>query len=121
MDLRKTDGDMVIVDGELQFVVGQEAIAQDIEMRLETWLGETVYDVNAGVPYLQVIFAERNPNLNAIRFILEAIVRRTPGVLSVVEDFTTDLDRQTRVLTVTGTAVTIEGNVDFSLIKEVAE
>lgn len=121
MDLRNVDGDMVIEDGELQFVIGQEAIGQDISMRLQTWLGETVYDTNAGVPYLQVIFAERNPNLNAIRFILQAIILGTPGVTSIVEDFIVDLNSATRELTVTGTAVTIEGNVLFSERQKVAE
>lgn len=120
MDLRNTDDDMVIIDGELQFVTGQEAIGQDIQMRLKTWLEETVYDLNAGVPYLQVIFGNRSPNLNAIRFILQSIVLATPGVISLVEAFTTDLDTQTRELTVTGTAITIEGNVDFSLIQRAA-
>lgn len=120
MDLRLVDGDMFLENGELQFVTGQEAIAQHIEMRLQTWLSETVYDVNAGVPFLQVIFAQRNPNLNAIRFILQSIVLGTPGVISLTGEFTTDLDTQTRELTVSGTAITIEGNVDFSLLQQAA-
>ena len=61
MDLLLTDYDMDLTNGDLSFVNGADAIGQDVTMRLRTWLGETVYDVSAGVPYLQVIFAERNP------------------------------------------------------------
>jgi hypothetical protein len=120
MDLRNTDDDMVIIDGELQFVTGQTAIGQHIGMRLKTWLGETVYDQSAGVPYLQVIF-QRIVSLDSVRFILSRVVLDTPGVISLVADLDLDLDSQTRTLTASGTAVTIEGNVDFSTIIEAAE
>lgn len=121
MDLRLTDeGDMFLEDGFLEFVIGQEAIGQHISQRLQTWLGETPYDLGAGVPYLQVIFASRNPNLAAVRFIIEAIILGTPGVISVV-GFETVLNNETRELSITGTATTIEGNVDFSQLIKAAE
>ena len=58
MDLLLTDYDMDLTDGELSFVNGREAIGQDVQMRLRTWLGETVYDTTAGVPWIQAIFGE---------------------------------------------------------------
>jgi len=116
VDLLLTDYDMDITDGELTFVTGPEAIAQHITMRLRTWLGETVYDEAAGVPYTQVIFREKNPNLTSIQLILERVVLETPGVLTVQLDL--DLDAQTRVLSVRGSATSIDGEVDFSTIIE---
>lgn len=112
MDLRLTDDDIDITNGSLSFVTGQEAIAQDIKMALRTWLGESVYDTSAGVPYLQVIFKERNISLNAVRFILQQIVEARPGVISAL--LTPTIDTATRVLTIAGTAITIEGEIDFT-------
>ena len=116
MDLKLTGHDMDLTDGELSFVTGGIAIGQDIKMALRTWLGETVYDETVGVPYLQVIFKGTNPNLNAVRFILSQIVARRPGVLGV--QLTPVLDRPTRDMTVTGTADTIDGEIDFSELIE---
>lgn len=116
MDLLLTDYDMDLTNGDLSFVNGAEAIGQDITMRLRTWLGETVYDVSAGVPYIQVIFAERNPNLNSIQFILEQVVLKTPGVLTAQLDL--NLDPKDRTLNITGTASSIDGEIDFSTLIE---
>jgi hypothetical protein len=116
MDLLLTDYDMDLTNGDLSFVNGAEAIGQAVTMRLRTWLGETVYDVSAGVPYLQVIFAERNPNLNSIQFILERTILNTPGVLTVALDL--QLNREDRTLTVSGSATSIDGEIDFSTLIE---
>jgi len=117
MDLLLTDYDMDLTNGELTFVLGREAIGQHVEMRLRTWLEETVYDVTAGVPWLQVIFKGKNPNLPSIQFILEQNILRTPGVEGV--QFTTfNLDSGTRVLNIAGTMQTIDGEIDFSTIIE---
>ncbi len=114
MDLLNTDDDITFVNGELLTVTGQAAIGQDIEMRLKTWLEETPYNTNAGVPYLQFIFKFKNPNLDAVRFVLERVVLDTPGVITA--NLSVDFNNATRVLVVTGTAQTIEGNVDFSVL-----
>ena len=103
---------MVIENGELVWVTGQDAIAQHIDMRLKTFLGETVYDQAAVVPYLQIIFVKSTP-LDSVQFILTDVVTSTPGVTGA--ELAVDLDSLTRVLTVTGNAQTIEGNVDFSV------
>ena len=116
MDLRLTDYDLEITDGEIFFVTAQVAIAQHIVMRLRTWLGETVYDTGAGVPWLQVIFQGKNPNLDSINFILAQHVLNTPGVLGV--ELKMEIDNNTRVLNVTGTAQSVEGEIDFSEIIE---
>lgn len=117
MDLLLTDYDMDLTNGDLSFVTGRDAIAQDVQMSLRTWLGETVYDTTAGVPWLQVIFKGKNPNLDSVKFILEQNILRRPGVTGV--DLTLDFDRPSRVLNVTGTLESIDGEIDFSEVIEV--
>ena len=116
MDLKLTDGgDMDITNGELSFVTGLDAIAQDLRMAWQTWLGESVYDTSAGVPYLQVFFKDTNPNLDAIRFTLQTIGEQRPGVISVL--LTPVLDPATRILSLAdGTAQTIEGELDLTKV-----
>jgi len=111
-DFQNVDNDMVFNNGELVFITGQEAIKQHIEMRLKTFLGETVYDQSAVVPYIQIIFVKSTP-LDSVQFILTDAVENTPGVTGA--ELAVQLDPLTRVLTVTGNAQTIEGNVDFSV------
>ena len=48
MDLKLTDYDLDLTNGDLSFVDRLEAVRQDIEMALRTWLEETPYDRNAG-------------------------------------------------------------------------
>ena len=121
MDIQIVDGDMVLVGGELQFVNGQEAIAQDISMALQTWNTEsgTAYDLTQGVPYLDVIFGRKNPDLDVTEHILKQVILNRPGVLTC--ELALVFDRTGGVLTVTGTASTIKGNVDFSQIIKVAQ
>ena len=117
MDLKLTDYDLDLTGGDLSFVEGKQARAQDIQMALRTWLGETPYDTTAGVPWLQAIFSQpKNPNIDAIRFILERRILDRPGVLGVQLDPV--FDRSSRVLTITGTANTVDGEIDFTEIIE---
>ncbi len=110
MDFKLTDGDIDLTDGALSFVTGKEADVQALTMLFRTWLGETVYDQRAGVPYLQVIFKQRNPDLNSIRFILQRLALTRPGVLSIA----LELSLEGRVLTISGEARTVNGEIDFT-------
>lgn len=113
MDI-KIDGnsDMVIQNGDLVFVRDIDAIAQHLQMRLMTWMSESAYDPNDGVPYLQAIFTG-NTNVNAAQFILEQRAIQTPGVTGCT--ITLVLDPQTRELTGTGTATSVRGDIVFAL------
>lgn len=115
MDLKLTDYDLDLTNGDLSFVDGRIAIAQDVTMALRTFLGETVYDQGAGVPYLQIIFRGKDPNLTSIRFILEQKILSRPGVLGVALE-TLALDVNTRELSVGGNIETTDGEINFSEI-----
>ena len=115
MDLKLTNDDLDITNGELSFVTGIDAVRQDLEMRLKTWLEETPYDRAAGVPYLQVIFA-RGVQVQAVRFILETIILDTDGVTEVLE-LETQIDTLTREFTVTGRVFALDE--EFPIFVEV--
>jgi len=112
MDLKLTDGDMDITNGELSFVTGKEAIAQDITMALRTFLGECVYDLSVGVPWLQAIIGQPNPNMESAKLIIDQIVLARPGVTGT--DTQAVFDRATKTMAVTGYVTSIEGEIDFS-------
>jgi len=112
MDLKLTNYDLDLTNGELSFVTDFDAIRQDIEMALRTWLRETPYDRNAGVPYLQIIF-KRGTSLDAIRFIISEIIQGREGVTEVLE-LATELDTLTRTLTITGRVLASGQVIDFA-------
>lgn len=112
MDLRLTGYDLDITNGALSFVSGIEAVRQDIEMALRTWLQETPYDRNAGVPYLQVIF-RRGTTPATVRFLIEQKIlsrRHVTEVLSLESSF----DPATRQLTISGRVRALNTEIDIS-------
>jgi hypothetical protein len=114
MDLAVNEFDDLAIDGgELALVSNADAIGQHLRLRLQTWLGETPYDQSAGVPYLQVMFDPNTTDL-ARKFILQQQILATPGVTGV-ELLEVVADRQTRVLSVSGRATSINGPVDFAV------
>lgn len=92
--------DLAIVNGDLALAVAAEGVRQDIEMALRTFLGESVYDKSAGVPYLEVIF-ERGTTPEAVRFIIEQQILARKGVAQVLE-LNTRRDAVTREATISG-------------------
>lgn len=107
--LLDNDGDLALVDGDLQLVSGVEAIRQDAQLRLRFIRGEWFLDPTVGVPYFQDVFV-KNPDLARIRAVLIDELRRTPGIVEVPE-LTVTLDSATRRLTGTFRAVTSAGDV----------
>lgn len=111
--LADSTGDMAIVDGEISLVTGQDAIAQHIAFRLRTFLAESRYNTADGTPWTQIIFRPGTPK-ESVRFILEQRVVGTPGVTGASIEQPV-IDPLTREATVTGTAVTIDGEVNFAV------
>ena len=114
MDLLLADHDIDITNGELAFVEGIAAVAQHVVMRLRTWVGEaaTKYDKRAGVPYLEIMFGVKNPNIAAIQSIVDRKVLETPGVLSAQTQVT--FDRAAHTLTMSGQIRTADGVYPFT-------
>lgn len=117
-DWKLTDYDLDITDGDVTLITDQEAIAQDIKMNLRTWLGESIYDQGAGVPYLQVIFV-RGTNIGIITQVLKQVILNVRGVTGVDDLIINSLDAQSRTLSLTANVHSVDGDIDFSdLIQE---
>lgn len=108
-------GDLDLTGGDLNIVDGVDAIAQHVRIRLRTFLGEWFLDQRIGVPYYQQILV-KNPATNTVRRILQEVVATTPGIVSV-DDFSTDYDGPTRVLSVRFTA-TADGGAQLQFTDE---
>ena len=116
MDIKiNQDGYLVLQNGDFVLVRNGDAVLQSLTMRLRTWLEESPYNRSAGTPYLQVVF-KPGTSLQSTKFILEQISLGTQGITGI--DLTLDLDRETRVLSVTGTAQGIDGPFKFALTTE---
>jgi hypothetical protein len=77
--LTNAEGDLDLTDAAFSLVEGDAAIAQRMEMRYRTFLGESVYDRGVGCPWVQSILG--NPQMvDAVTYILTAYGELTPGI-----------------------------------------
>lgn len=93
-DLALVDGDLVLFDETDDDVA---VVAQRVTYTLMTWLGESVYDRRAGIPYLGTIFGG-DPVPGVVGLLTQAILA-TEGVDSFIDEPVFALDDH-RVLTV---------------------
>ena len=69
--------------------------------------------VNGKTPASLLHYAEKNPDLNSTRFILERQVLSTPGVTGIT--LALSFDSSSRTLTISGEMESIDGEIDFTL------
>lgn len=94
-DLDIQDNDLVLIGGDDDTWL--EAVAQRVRYALHTWQGESVFDRDAGLPYIDGIFG-RQP-VEGIGFLFYSAITDVDDVTGV-EDLNLELDRETRKLTV---------------------
>lgn len=104
--------DITFEDDELVLVEGKEAIAQDVLVRLQFFQGEWKLDIRIGVPYFQKILGAK-PRLTLVRSIIRDAILSTPDIESV-NDLIVNFTLSTRVLSVSFTAETADGVVEFN-------
>ena len=103
--------DIVIQDGQLVTISGDEYVAQKVQQFLNTDKGEVVTNMEYGIPYLTEILGIKNPDLNIISsLITESILENTTlnnlGVSEcTIESITLSPERE---LMITGLTVTTE-------------
>lgn len=98
--------DLSITEGMLDIVSGRESLAQTITQRLRTSRGEWRYNLSYGIPYLQIIADRASDEI--VREIFREVILDTPGVASITR-LELSRDRTTRVLTVTGEVIGVDG------------
>ena len=102
------DGDLLISQGELQLVTGDEAIAQDWALRMRLFKGEWCLDRRAGTDFQSQVF-DSQPKRVVLRHIFERITRETAGI-STVDSLDLAFDGRSRLLTVTVEATAASGS-----------
>jgi hypothetical protein len=71
-------------DGNLAVAVETgDSVAQRVECRLKTFLGEHFLDRTIGVPYYEEVF-KKNPDVGRVRALLLSVVKKVPGVSKIL-------------------------------------
>lgn len=95
-------------DYSLSFSSDTEAIRQRLVARLQMFQGEWFLDTSAGAAWLQKVLIKPADIVKAESEI-KRVILQTSGVVSL-ESIESDLDRATRELTVSFTAITETGD-----------
>lgn len=112
--LLDANGDMAIEGGKLVLTSGVEATRQRLEQRLKLFFGEWFLDKSRGVPYFEQVFTKQ-PNPTLIDAVFKREILLDPAMREL-QEFSLDLDPETRVLTVRFRARTDDGPIDFTTV-----
>ena len=83
--------------GKNDYVTGNQAVAQNINTRLQSFVGDCFFDLNAGIDRFNLM---SNKNQVAITLAVSAVILNTPNVTSLLA-LSISLNDATRKLTST--------------------
>lgn len=89
-------GDLDLTGHRLNITTGEEAIEQNLRIRLRFFLEEWFLDTRQGIPYFQEVLI-KNPNLLLLQSIFRTAILETTGI-STVTKLTVELDKTNRTL-----------------------
>ena len=95
-------GDLDLTGHRLNITTGEEAIEQNLRIRLRFFLEEWFLDTRQGIPYFQEVLIA-NPNILLLQSIFRTTILETTGI-STVGSLTVELDKSTRELSLSFTA-----------------
>ena len=107
--LHANDHDILIKDGDFLLIDNAERVAQQIKVKLLTFLGEWFLDTTWGVPYLEYILVKQ-PNQELIKQILSEQILSVDDVKSLNA---LELDYQVKVRTL---IINYEVSTEYGLI-----
>jgi hypothetical protein len=103
-------------DGDLVVVEGNEEVINHLTYRMHCWLGESVYDRSAGLPYIGAVFGGQP--MEAIAGLFQVYILQTRGISSMLPISEIELDDEA-VLTMAPT-VFLEDGEDATIPVEVS-
>lgn len=110
------NGDWTYGAGLNNYLTGTKAVAQAIDTRLSSFLGDCFFDVTAGIDWFNLLGAK---NQLALQLAISATILNTQSqgqsVVTGIVNLSLNLNHTTRVFTVTYTATTIFGVVSSSV------
>lgn len=107
--LHANDHDILIKDGDFLLIDNAERVAQQIKVKLLTFLGEWFLDTTWGVPYIEYILVKQ-PNQELIKQILSEQISSVDDVKSLNA---LELDYQVKVRTL---IINYEVSTEYGLI-----
>lgn len=106
-------GDLLLVEGDLEITpTTLYGIQQHILQRLRVYLGEWYLNTTIGLPYFQQILV-KNPIQANIDAVFQTAIVQTPGVIALTS-YSFSPNFLARQLTITFSALTTNGQVDYS-------
>lgn len=107
-------------DGDYTFGGGQndfwrdvpEAVGQAVQTRLLLWLGEWFLNIDDGTPWVQGILGKHSQEVADVT--LQDQILGTQGMVSI-DDYSSELDGETRSLEVQATINTLYGPTDVQV------
>lgn len=111
-DIRLTSsGDLDFTGDNLTLIDGQEAIAQDITVNLQLFLGEWFLDTRIGMPYYEKVLGKK-PRIPVLKNLFQKALLQINGVESI-GDLDIEYTGATRVLSVSFVCVSTEGTFTY--------
>lgn len=108
------DGDWVFGTGKASYRSNNDAIAQNIQTRLNSFLGNCFFSLGDGIDWFNLL---GNANLTSLNLAITATILNTTGVTALIQ-FSSNLDAKTRNFTVSYIVQTtfslISGNFIFN-------
>jgi hypothetical protein len=104
--------DLLIENDDLVLIDGIDAIAMDMQTRLQIFQGEWFLDTRIGVPWFQEIIGQK-PRLLVVKSIIRDAILTTPGVTNIL-DLELDFEGITRSLSISGRCGTVDGEFEFN-------
>lgn len=103
------NNDLVFEKGILQLARGEDALRDELRVRLQTHKGEWYLDTRLGLPYRTFVLV-RNPNIGLITTILRDAILEQPGI-NAITSFDVTFDRVSRSLSIVANLTTSAGPV----------
>lgn len=104
--------DVVIENDDFVLIDGLDAIRQELDIALHTFLGEWFLDTRIGMPWFQKILGAK-PRLSVVLSIFRDAILKVNGILSVT-DLNVVFDAPSRELSISFRAISTEGEIEYN-------